>query len=212
MLANAMRAADIIDRVRSLYMRGTSKWEPFDLNEVIRELTVLLSDTAKRNAVSIRTELGVTFRGLREIGCSFSRVLMNLMLNGIEAMKDTGGELTVSPKKIEDDQLLISVSDTGVGIPSDETGRVFEAFFTTKPQGTGLGLCISRRIIEAHGGRLWANPNSGTGRDLSIHPAERGSVVLAVRQLIANDRAGRRIRPHPEPRATDLFGLGEWFI
>jgi signal transduction histidine kinase len=181
MLANTMRAADIIDRVRSLYMRGTSKWEPFDLNEVIRELTVLLSDTAKRNAVSIRTELGVTLPRAAGDRVQLQQVLMNLMLNGIEAMKDTGGELTVSPKKTEDDQLLISVSDTGVGIPIDETGRVFEAFFTTKPQGTGLGLCISRRIIEAHGGRLWANPNPGRGATFQFTlPSEAAASLQSV--------------------------------
>ena len=91
------------------------------------------------------------------------QVLVNLMLNGIEAMKDEGGELSVRSKRTEDGQLLISVSDSGKGLPGEQPERIFEAFFTTKPQGTGMGLSISRRIIESHGGRLWASPNSGRG-------------------------------------------------
>ncbi len=88
---------------------------------------------------------------------------MNLMLNGIEAMRETGGELTVASTTVEPDQLLIAVSDTGTGLPDDKAGRIFDAFFTTKPHGTGMGLSISRRIIESHGGRLWASPNAGQG-------------------------------------------------
>jgi signal transduction histidine kinase len=92
------------------------------------------------------------------------QVLMNLMLNGVEAMKDTSGELTVTSKKTEDgSQLLISVSDSGIGIAHDHVDRIFDPFFTTKPEGTGMGLSISRRIIESHGGRLWASANSERG-------------------------------------------------
>jgi len=89
--------------------------------------------------------------------------LMNLMLNGIEAMQGTGGELTAASRRTKDGQLLISVSDTGIGLSIDEGERIFEAFFTTKPRGTGMGLSISRRIIESHGGRLWASANTGRG-------------------------------------------------
>jgi signal transduction histidine kinase len=88
---------------------------------------------------------------------------MNLMLNGIEAMRETGGELTITSKSTEDGQLLVSVNDSGIGLPGEEPDRIFQAFFTTKPQGTGMGLSISRRIIESHGGRLWASPNTGRG-------------------------------------------------
>ena len=88
---------------------------------------------------------------------------MNLMLNGIEAMRETGGELTIASKSIEPAQLLIAVSDSGIGLPDDKAERIFDAFFTTKPHGTGMGLSISRRIIESHGGRLWASPNAGRG-------------------------------------------------
>jgi signal transduction histidine kinase len=88
---------------------------------------------------------------------------MNLMLNGIEAMREMGGELTIASEMTADAQLLISVSDSGVGLPADHAERIFDAFFTTKPHGTGMGLSISRRIIESHGGRLWASPKPGRG-------------------------------------------------
>ena len=88
---------------------------------------------------------------------------MNLMLNGIEAMRETGGELTIASKRTEHGQVLITVSDSGIGLPVDEAERIFDAFFTTKPQGTGMGLSISRRIIESHDGCLWASPNGTRG-------------------------------------------------
>jgi signal transduction histidine kinase len=107
---------------------------------------------------------------------------MNLMLNAIEAMQDSGGKLTVASRQTEDRQLLISVSDTGVGLSVDEAERIFEAFFTTKPQGTGMGLSISRRIIEAHGGRLWRTPNPGRGSifqfTLPIETLEAATVAV----------------------------------
>src|SRR3984893_1795341 len=101
-------------------------------------------------------------------GVQLQQVLMNLMLNGVEAMQDAGGELTVASKRTGDGQLLISVSDTGIGLSIDEAERIFEVFFTTKPQGSGMGLSISRRIIASHGGRLWACPNTGRGATLQF--------------------------------------------
>jgi Histidine kinase-, DNA gyrase B-, and HSP90-like ATPase len=109
---------------------------------------------------------------------SGSRNSINLMLNGIEAMKETGGVLTVKTGRGEGGQVLISVSDTGVGLPARRADEIFNAFFTTKLQGSGMGLAISRSIVESHGGRLWATSNDGTRRDVSFHPANcsRGSV------------------------------------
>jgi len=168
MVATAMRAADIIDRIGSLYRRGTSERESVDLNDLVREMTVLLRDTASRNSISIRMELDLGLPPATADRIQIQQVLMNLMLNGVEAMKDMGGDLTVRSGRTEDDQLLIAVSDSGVGLPSDDAERIFGAFFTTKPQGTGMGLSISRRIIEAHGGRLWASPNEGRGAVLQF--------------------------------------------
>ena len=160
---DATRAADIIDRVRSLYRRGPPQRELVDLNEIIQEMIVLLHDTSNRHSIAIRTELATSLPKVMADRVQVQQVLMNLMVNGIEAMKDTGGELTVTSKRTEDGQLLISVSDSGIGFPVEESERIFEAFFTTKPQGTGMGLSISRTIVESHGGRLWATANPGRG-------------------------------------------------
>ena len=104
-----------------------------------------------------------TFPKLRQTVCNCSRCSMNLMLNGIEAMKETGGVLTVKSQLDQDGRVLISVSDTGVGLPAEQADQIFNAFFTTKPQGSGMGLAISRSIVESHGGRLWATANDGRG-------------------------------------------------
>jgi signal transduction histidine kinase len=163
MVAAATRAGGIIDRVSSLYRRGTPERGLVDFNEIVREMSVLLGDTANRNAVSIRTDLDAQLPTTTADRVQLQQVLMNLMLNGIEAMQGTGGELTIASKRTEEGQPLISVSDTGIGLSTDKAERIFEAFFTTKPQGTGMGLSISRRIIASHGGRLWASPNTGRG-------------------------------------------------
>ncbi len=162
-VAAVTRAGGIIDRVSSLYRRGTPERELVDFNEIVREMSVLLGDTADRNAVSIRTDLDPELPTTTADRVQLQQVLMNLMLNGIEAMQDTGGELSIASKRIKDGQLLISVSDTGIGLSIDQAERIFEAFFTTKPRGTGMGLSISRRIIASHGGHLWASPNTGRG-------------------------------------------------
>jgi PAS domain S-box-containing protein len=158
------RAAGIIERNRSLYRRGaSSQRELVDVNEIIREMVILLHDAADRHSVAILTDLHAALPMTTADRVQLQQVLMNLMLNGIEAIKDESGELSVTSQRTEDGQLLISVSDSGIGLPAEGPERVFAAFFTTKPQGTGMGLSISRRIIEAHGGRLWANPNAGRG-------------------------------------------------
>jgi signal transduction histidine kinase len=163
LIGDVKRAADIIDRVRSLYRGDTPVRELVNLNEMIREMGVLLSETANRNSVAVRMELDRALPTIAADRVQLQQVLMNLMLNGIEAMKDNGGELTVASETTADGQLLISVSDSGIGLPINDSERVFEAFFTTKAQGSGMGLAISQRIIEAHGGRLWASPNTGRG-------------------------------------------------
>jgi PAS domain S-box-containing protein len=157
------RTAGIIDRNRSLFRRGIPQRELVDLNEIIRQMVALLHDAANRDSISILTDLDAALPATIADRVQLQQVLMNLMLNGIEAMKDESGELSVASKRTGDNQLLISVSDSGIGLPGEEPERIFEAFFTTKPQGTGMGLSISRRIIESHGGRLWASPNSGRG-------------------------------------------------
>jgi PAS domain S-box-containing protein len=174
---DATRAAEIIDRVRSLYRRDTSDRELLDVNEIIREMIILLRDKADLNSVSIRTEIDSGLPLIKADRIQLQQVLMNLILNGLEAMKDAKGELTVTSRTTEDGQVLVSVSDSGTGLPSGEPDRIFDAFFTTKAQGTGMGLSISRRIIESHGGSLWACAN--TERGATFHFTLPTSVVAS---------------------------------
>lgn len=157
------RAAEIIDRVRSLYRQDTTKREFIDVNEIIREMIVLLQDKVSRTSISIRSELEPALPPVAADRVQLQQVLVNLMLNAIEAMKDVSGELAITAKETDAGQIMVSVSDSGIGIAPERINDIFEAFFTTKPQGTGMGLSISRRIIESHGGRIWAIANSGRG-------------------------------------------------
>ena len=163
MVKDARRAADIIDRVRSLYHKGSSQLETIEINEVIGDMVVLLQDEASRHSFRIRTDLAERLPVVMADRVQLQQVLLNLMLNGIEAMRDASSELSIKSQLADDGQLLISVTDTGVGLPTENTEEIFEAFFTTKPHGTGLGLAITRSIVEAHGGRIWAAANSGGG-------------------------------------------------
>ena len=157
------RAAGIVDRTCALYRRGAPKLEMADLNEFIREMALLLRERAIQHSILIRTELDGALPTITADPVQMQQVLLNLMLNGIEAMKDTGGKLTVRSEKAEDDQILLAVSDLGIGLPVENPERIFDPFFTTKAQGTGMGLSICRKIIESHGGRLWACANTGRG-------------------------------------------------
>src|SRR5258708_14211267 len=145
-------------------------------------MIVLLHDTSNRHSIARRTELATSLPKVMADRVQVQQVLMNLMLNGIEAMKEMGGELTVTSERTQDGQLLISVSDSGVGFPVEESERIFEAFFTTKPQGTGMGLPISRTIVESHGGRLWASANTGRGATFHFSlPTEGKAVAMSPR-------------------------------
>ena len=158
------RAADIIGSISLLFKKGALQRELVDVNEIIREMIVLLRSEGNRYSISIRTELAEELPKVMADRIQLQQVFMNLMLNGIDAMREaTGGsELTIK-SETGDGQLLISVSDTGVGLPQEQADRIFTAFFTTKDNGTGMGLPISRSIIESHGGRLWATGASGRG-------------------------------------------------
>jgi PAS domain S-box-containing protein len=156
-------ASEIINRLRSLYKKSPPQRESVDVDEIIGDMVLLLRGEANQYAVSIRAGLGAVLPKCTADRVQLQQVLMNLMLNGIEAMKETGGMLTVKSGRGDGSQLLISVSDTGVGLPAGRADEIFNAFFTTKPQGSGMGLAISRSIVESHGGRLWATANDGRG-------------------------------------------------
>jgi PAS domain S-box-containing protein len=164
-VTDVTRAAEIISRISLLFKKGAPQHELVDINELIREMIVLLRSEAGRYSISIRGELANDLPKMKADRVQLQQVLMNLMLNGIEAMKDmgTGGELTIKSQQDDHPQLLISVSDTGLGLEPEQAEQIFNTFFTTKPQGTGMGLPISRSIVESHGGRLWASPNRGEG-------------------------------------------------
>ena len=158
------RAAEIINRLRSFYKKGSPpEREQVDVNDVVGEMLVLLRSEANQNSVSMCTELSSDLPKVRADRVQLQQVSLNLMLNAIEAMKDTGGELTIRSGRTDDGQLLISVSDTGMGLPAEQANQIFGAFFTTKPDGSGMGLTISRSIIESHGGRLWAGADAKRG-------------------------------------------------
>src|SRR5437660_988702 len=164
LVKDVMRAADIIGRITSLFKKGALQRDLVDVNELIREMIVLLRSEASRYSISIRSELAENLPKVMADRVQLQQVFMNLMLNGIDAMKETTGgrELTIK-SEAGDGQLLISVRDTGVGLPPEQADQIFRAFFTTKDNGTGMGLPISRSIIESHGGRLWAAGASGQG-------------------------------------------------
>jgi signal transduction histidine kinase len=158
------RAADVINRLRSFYKKGPpSEREIVDVKDIIQEMTVLLTDEAIRHSVIIHSEHNASVPNILADRVQLQQVFMNLMLNAIEAMKDTGGKLTIRSEMNPEGQLLISINDTGVGLPAESTERIFDAFHTTKPQGTGMGLAITRSIVESYGGRVWAAPNEGAG-------------------------------------------------
>jgi len=158
------RAAELIDRVRSLYKRGAPpEREVVDVYEVVGEMLKLLRSEANGYRISMHTHLAAALPTVSADRVQLQQVFMNLMLNGIEAMKDTGGELTIKSELYKDGYIIISISDTGVGLPVENADQIFSAFFTTKPSGSGMGLAISRSIVESHGGRLWASTNDERG-------------------------------------------------
>jgi signal transduction histidine kinase len=157
------RAADIIDRLRSLYKKTPPQRAPVNVDEIIAEMILLLRCEANEHAVSIHMDLAADLPKITADRVQLQQVLMNLMLNGVEAMKGAGGVLTIKTGRCDGHQVLISVSDTGAGLPTGRADEIFNAFFTTKPQGSGMGLAISRSIVESHGGRIWANGDSGRG-------------------------------------------------
>jgi C4-dicarboxylate-specific signal transduction histidine kinase len=159
------RAAEIISRIRLLFKKGPPQREPVDISDVIREMIVLLRSEATRYSIFVRTELAADLPQVMGDRVQLQQVMMNLITNGIAAMKDVDGrrELAIKAQRVEDEHLMVCASDTGVGLPPQQADQIFNAFFTTKPQGTGMGLSISRSIVESHSGRMWAVDNAPRG-------------------------------------------------
>jgi PAS domain S-box-containing protein len=170
LMKDVARASDIINRIVLLFKKDVPQRELIDINGVIQEMITLLRSEASRCLISIHAELTEGLPNIMADRVALQQVLMNLMLNAFEAMKETGtpGKLMIRTRQEDNRQLVVSVTDTGVGLLPGQAEQIFNAFFTSKPQGIGMGLPISRSIIESHGGRLWATSNSGAGITLQF--------------------------------------------
>jgi PAS domain S-box-containing protein len=164
-VSDGTRAGEIISRMRAFFEKRPPQREWVDVNDLIREMVVLLRGEATRYAISVRTELAADLPRVMGDRVQLQQVLMNLIMNSIDAMKDVKGprDLAITSQRGDNGQLLVSVSDTGVGLPLQQTDQIFNAFFTTKEHGIGMGLSISRSIVESHGGRLWADDHTSRG-------------------------------------------------
>jgi signal transduction histidine kinase len=154
------RAADVIRRVRGLLKKSDTQKTPLDLNDVINDGIALAQRELLTSQVSLRMELAPALPVVLADRVQLQQVIINLVINGIQAMQtvtDRRRELTI--RTHQNDQILITVKDCGVGISAENADRLFNAFFTTKSGGMGMGLSICRSIIETHGGRVWAEPN-----------------------------------------------------
>jgi signal transduction histidine kinase len=158
-------ASRIISRIRAQFEKGAPNREIFNLSEIIRETVGLLRGEAAQYYISLRTELADDLPEIAGDRVQLQQVAMNLILNGIEAMKDIDGmrEMVIRSQRTGNEQILVSVSDTGIGVEPQITEQIFDPFFTTKPHGTGMGLRISRSIVESHGGKLWVTSIPGCG-------------------------------------------------
>jgi len=166
---DANRAAEVINSLQSFYKRGApQKRVIVDLRGVIGEVAALLATEAARYSISISAEIEEGTPKPRADRVQLQQVIMNLMLNAIEAMRDTGGELTIKTRSNPEGGLLVTISDTGVGLPEEWKDKIFDPFHSTKPQGTGMGLTITRSIVESYGGRVWATNNRGAGASFHL--------------------------------------------
>jgi PAS domain S-box-containing protein len=184
------RAGEIIRRIRLFFKRTEPERDLVDVNEVIREMLVLLRGPVKQYSVSVHTELAEDVPRVMGDQVQLQQVIMNLLVNSIDALKEVEGrrELIIRSQPTEDEQLLVSVSDTGVGLPPHQTDQIFDAFFTTKPHGIGMGLRISYTIVQSHGGRLWASDNTPRGANFYM-TLPRAAKVPEARLKSSHEKA-----------------------
>src|SRR4030095_10701906 len=158
------RAAEVITRIRALLRRTETEKSRLDVNQTVQEVVLLTQNEAVRKGVVLRLELAADLPPVLGDRVQLQQVILNLVMNGVEAMSsvtDRPRELLISSRQHASDQVLVAVQDSGVGIDRENLEEMFSAFYTTKAQGMGMGLAISRSIVEDHGGRLWAIPNDG---------------------------------------------------
>ena len=165
-IRDGTRASSVLVRIRGLLRRGERVRERLDINDIIREVIALLEGELRRNGASLRTEMPSKLPSVVVDRVLLQQVILNLIMNAIEAMRVVGNQARVLSIRTEEQHsgsIVVHVRDSGLGLDTEHPGRMFEAFYTTKAQGIGMGLTISRSIIEAHGGRLWAVANDGPG-------------------------------------------------
>ncbi len=160
------RASDVIRRIRALVQKGDTEKTLLDINEVIQEVVSLTHSEIQKSGVVLKMNLAASLPRVSGDRIQLQQVILNLVMNGIEAMNtvtDRPREMIIRSSAHESDKVLVAVQDSGVGIDSQNLDKIFDSFYTTKSQGMGMGLAISRSIVENHGGRLWAVPNDGPG-------------------------------------------------
>jgi C4-dicarboxylate-specific signal transduction histidine kinase len=165
------RASDVVRHIRAMFTKGAPERTQVQLNDLIREVGTLVEGAALRNQVLLETELAADLPVTMGDRVQLQQVIVNLILNGIEAMSDVAGRprrLVIRSQLQSSGEVLVAVRDSGVGIDPEDERRIFEAFFTTKAEGMGMGLSISHSIVESHGGRLWASSNSDYGVTLQF--------------------------------------------
>jgi len=171
------RASDVIARIRTLLKKGETDRTRLDVNRVIEEIVELTRSEVLQRNVSLTTELSANLLPITADRVQLQQVLLNLIINAAEAMsgnKDRPRLLSIRTEPVEASAVRVAVRDTGIGLDSQQVERLFDAFYTTKPNGLGMGLSICRSIIEAHGGHLWATPNDGPGATFQFTlPAEQ---------------------------------------
>ncbi len=169
---DADRASDIVDRIGSLIKKASPRKEVVDLNAAILEVTALTQSEAVKSGVTVGTQLADDLPPIRCDRVQLQQVMLNLIVNAVQSMsgvEDGNRELHISTARIEPEGVCVAVRDTGPGLRPESLPRLFEPFYTTKPDGMGMGLSICRSIIEAHGGRLWATRWRAAGRSLSVY-------------------------------------------
>jgi len=165
------RAGDVIARIRALVQKTDTEKVRLDINQTIQEVVVLMQNETVRKGVAIQMELAADVPPVLGDRIQLQQVILNLVMNGIEAMNtvaDRPREMVIRSSAQESDKVLVAVQDSGIGIDSQNLDKIFDTFYTTKSQGMGMGLAISRSIVENHGGRLWAVPNDGPGATIAF--------------------------------------------
>jgi len=165
-LRDGNRAGEVIARIRALVQKTDTEKVRLDINQTVQEVVILMQNEAVRKGVAIRTDLAADVPPVLGDRIQLQQVILNLVMNGIEAMDtftDRPREMLIRSCEHQSDQVLVAVQDSGIGIDRANLEKIFDAFYTTKSQGMGMGLAISRSIVENHGGTLWAVPNDGPG-------------------------------------------------